>query len=111
MAEDILNHSNLKSKKCFKFNLWTLWAEFKGEICPMWVLKTKLRWDWTEVSAFAVGHITGVKFSWANLPHHFASERSAAKMIAHTCLQNLSTSYPSPFEAQQRAGASTASLL
>lgn len=69
MTKDISNPSNLKSKNCFKFNLRTLSAEFKGEIRLIGVLKSELRWDWNEVSAFAMGHIPGVKFSqsWANL--------------------------------------------
>lgn len=103
MTKDILNPSNLKSKNCFKFNLWTLSAEFKGEICLMGVLKSELRWDWNEVSAFAMGHILGVKFSvLGKLSNHFPYERSAAEITAHTCLQNLPPCYPSPFEAQQK---------
>lgn len=85
MTKDILNPSNLKSKNCFKFNLWTLSAEFKGEICLMGVLKRELRWHWNEVSAVAMGHIPGVKFSlsWANLAITFPLRDQQQKLL--TC--------------------------
>lgn len=106
MTKDILNPSNLKSKNCFKFNLSTLSAEFKGEICLMGVLKSELRWDWNEVSAFAMGHIPGVKFSlsWANsaitLPLRDQQQKLLHTRAYKICLPVI----PSPLKPSKKLG-------